>query len=72
MSKVLGTKVSDEVYERVSSFGNKSKFIRLALSEYFKNHYDELSNKVNHAIPPVNQKLTNNKYEDIKKQVDRL
>ena len=71
MVKVIGAKISDDLYERISRLGNKSDFVRLAIEEYFHNHPELWSNPgVNEGKPGVNHQTEVIDDEDI--DIDQL
>jgi hypothetical protein len=61
--KVLGVKVSDEIYEKFSRLGNISDNLRKAIDLY-------LDLKVNASTVKVNQNISKGRYQDVK--VDKL
>ena len=49
MTKSLGCKVSDEIYDKVNALGIKSDVLRDAINFYLKYHKNIKVNQVNHS-----------------------
>ena len=62
--KVLGFKVSNEVYEKVKSLGKPSDILRQALDQFMKNKEVNLSNNV------VNQQIITHDINTIHKTLN--
>lgn len=68
MSKVLGVKVDDDVYNKIASMGNISDVLRSALDFYL--NYNQ-NKEVNHTESMVNQSCFNCKYQNLCKLIDK-
>ena len=69
MSKVLGAKVSDELYQRVVSLGKSSDVLREMIEFYFTHHPKMPEKSVNQA---VNEKSTIDPCQYINCEVEAL
>jgi len=62
MTKTIGAKVPDALYERVAEFGCISNIVRKAVEEYLKIHSKP-------SLTSVNRKENNNEYQNINNEV---
>lgn len=73
MNKVIGAKISDDLYEKINRLGKKSDIVRAALEEYIRNHPELWSNpKVNEGKPVVNRDLNEKEYPYIEMHIDEV
>ena len=69
MSKVLGAKVSDEVYKKVVSLGKSSDVLREMIEFYFTHHQEMHEKLVNQM---VNEKSTTDPCQYINDEIEGL
>lgn len=70
MSKVIGAKVSDKLYEKIARLGPISDIIKQSVNEYLERRDHIQNNEVNQSDLTVNRKENENKYHRTVKEVD--
>ena len=68
MSKVIGAKVSDELYEKIASIGPISDIVKQSVKEYLERHGYGGSKAVNCT---VNRDVFENKYQALTRLIDK-
>ena len=72
MSKVLGAKVPNEMYEKIASLGPISTIVKQAVVEYLERRELIQNNEVNQLDLTVNRKENENGYRNTKRKVDQI
>ena len=72
MSKVLGAKVPNELYEKIASLGPISTIVKQAVVEYLERRELIQNNEVNQSDLTVNRKENEDGYKDTKWKVDSI
>lgn len=68
MSRTIGAKVSDELYEKIGSLGSISDIVKQSVNEYLERHGCNGDNVVNCT---VNRNVFENKYQQLTKLIDK-
>ena len=68
MSKVIGAKVSNELYEKIASIGPISDIVKQSVNEYLERHSCNGDNVVNCT---VNRDVFENKYQALTRLIDK-
>jgi hypothetical protein len=68
IAKVVGCKVTDELYNRISELGIISDVLRSSLDFYLKHYHNK---EVNHTENTVNQSCFNCKYQNLCELIDK-
>ena len=69
MSKTIGAKVSEELYEQIANVGAISGVVKQAVIEYLERRGCNGNNVVNHT---VNRNVFEDRYQTTKREVDRF
>jgi len=72
MSKVIGAKVSDKLYEKIASLGPISDIVKQSVNEYLGRRKHIQNNEVNQSDLTVNRKENEDKYKDTKWKVNSI
>lgn len=72
MSKVLGAKVPNEMYEKIASLGPISTIVKQDVVEYLERRELIQNNEVNQLDLTVNRKENENGYRNTKRKVDQI
>jgi len=68
MTKVIGAKVPNELYERIASIGPISDIVKQSVNEYLERH-DYNDNKVVNCT--VNREIFEDRYQQLTKLIDK-
>jgi hypothetical protein len=69
VSKTIGAKVPDEMYERIANIGPISDIVKRAVVEYLERRGCNGNSVVNHT---VNRNVFEDRYQTTKREVDRF
>lgn len=69
MSKVIGAKVSEELYDQIANVGPISDIVKQAVVEYLERRGCNDNNVVNHT---VNRNVFEDRYQTTKHEIDRF
>lgn len=72
MSKVIGAKVSNELYERIASIGPISTILKQSVVEYLERRELIQNNEVNQLDLTVNRKENKDEYRNTSWKVDSI
>jgi len=72
VSKVLGAKVPNEMYEKIASLGPISTIVKQDVVEYLERRELIQNNEVNQLDLTVNRKENENGYRNTKRKVDQI
>ena len=68
MSKTIGAKVTDELYEKIASIGPISDIVKRSVNEYLERHGCNDDSVVNYT---VNRNVFENKYQALTRLIDK-
>jgi hypothetical protein len=68
VSKVIGAKVTDGMYEKIASIGTISVIVKQAVNEYLERHGCNGDSVVNYT---VNRNVFENKYQALTRLIDK-